>query len=329
MKINPETVLIMPVYEDRESSSRLFRELREVLGTTIFLVVVDDGSVRQPVSPTALEVADLEGVVIRLKRNLGHQMAIATGISFVATNFPSATCIVMDSDGEDAPETIPILLDSIGKDDVDVVVAQRKSRMETIKFKVFYVIYRLLFQLLTGQAINFGNFMALKPAAVKRLSGMQELGVHVAGCVLVSKLRVQACPIDRGSRYAGRSKMNFAGLVLHGFKAFMLYAEFVLVRVGVACAFIAVVLALAILASLALKAFGHATPGWASVALALLVLMLFQTGILVLTILMLTGIVRGLSARPSDYLAFIDEVHWSNQHEAARQGGGGAIVNVR
>ncbi len=43
--------------------------------------------------------------------------------------------IVMDSDGEDLPSTIPHLLDQLRSDNVDIVVAQRKSRVETFRFK--------------------------------------------------------------------------------------------------------------------------------------------------------------------------------------------------
>ena len=56
--------------------------------------------------------------------------------------------------------------------------------------------------------------MALKPKAAKRLVAMQELWIHIAGCVLTSKLRIDNCLLDRGSRYAGQSKMNFVGLAL-------------------------------------------------------------------------------------------------------------------
>jgi hypothetical protein len=149
--------------------------------------------------------------------------------------------------------------------------------------------------------------MALKPSAVKRLSAMQETGIHVAGCVLVSRLRVAQRPIDRGRRYAGKSRMNFSSLVLHGFHAFMVFAEYVLVRVGIACAIIAVLSLIGIVTSLMLKLFGMATPGWASTALGILILVLSQTGLLTLTTLMLTGITRGNNLLSVNYLDLVDE----------------------
>ena len=67
--------------------------------------------------------------------------------------------------------------------------------------------------------------------------------------------------------------MNFVGLALHGFKALMVFAEDVLVRVGIACALIAGLSVVGVLAAVLLKVMGFSTPGWFSVALGILVLM--------------------------------------------------------
>ena len=300
--------VVMPVYEDQEASTRLFRELFAEYGDRVFVVAVDDGSINQPVHVEAIQSAGLKGVVIRLKRNVGHQRAIAIGINYVADQMPDMGCtIVMDSDGEDTPHSIRQLVDPMQSPNVDVVVAQRKSRVETLRFKAFYVVYKTLFQLLTGRKISFGNFMALKPAALKRLAAMQELWMHVAGCVLTSKLRVQSIPIDRGPRYAGKSKMNFVGLALHGFRALMVFAEDVLVRVGIICAFVAWITIIASLVAIGLKLAGFATPGWFSVALGILLLMFLQTGALTLMTLMLTGVVRAGAPNQIDYKAYIKQ----------------------
>lgn len=307
---SPRLYVVTPVYEDGEASSRLFQELRASQGSDTFVVAVDDGSVRQPLDVRSIEEAGLAGVVIRLRRNVGHQRAIAVGLSYVAEDVTdTARIVTLDSDGEDVPSTITELIAPLDTPDVDVVVARRKGRMESAKFRLFYLIYKFIFRLLTGRSINFGNFMAFKPAALRRLVAIPEIWIHVAGCVLTSKLRIASCPLDRGPRYAGRSKMNFSGLVLHGVRAFMVFAEDVLVRVVIACALVAALSVVAIVLSVILKFVGFATPGWFSIVLGILVLVLFQTGALTLITLMLTGVVRGVgfNAMP-DYRSLIEEV---------------------
>lgn len=305
----PALVIVTPVYEDVEASSRLFIELAAAHGRDVYVVAVDDGSVRQPVDVAAISNAGLAGVVIKLKRNVGHQRAIAIGVNYVAEHLPHAQRIViMDSDGEDVPQTIHELIKPLEADNIDVVVAQRRSRVETLRFKTFYVIYRWFFQMLTGRKISFGNFMAMKPAAVKRLGAMQELWTHVAGCVLTSKLRMVTCALDRGPRYAGQSKMNFVGLALHGFKALMVFAEDVFVRVGIACTGVSFLAIAGALFAVVLKLVGYATPGWFSVALGILVLIFLQTGALTLMTLMLTGVVRSGAVSSIAYKDFVDQV---------------------
>ena len=306
-------IIVTPVFEDIEASSLLFKEISTQFGHEVFVIAVDDGSLEQPLKISSLENAGLDGVILKLKRNLGHQRAIAIGLSYVSENIkPEQSLIIMDSDGEDLPSTIPYLLSELKSPDLDVVVSRRKSRVETIRFKFFYALYKLFFTIMTGRMIEFGNFMALKASAVKRLVIMQELSIHLAGAVLASKLRIKICPLHRGPRYAGQSKMNFVGLVLHGFKGLMVFAEDVLVRVGIACAFIGIISVLCTFAVFALKLFGISTPGWFSVALGLLFLIFLQMivlAIMTLMMLMLAGIIRGgVVTKIMPYTDFIEEI---------------------
>jgi len=301
-------VVVTPVFEDRVASSWLFQELGATLGERLFVVAVDDGSVREPVEFAALTAARVQGVVIRLRRNVGHQRAIATGLAFVADQMPEARrVVVMDSDGEDLPSSISTLLAGLDDPTVDVVVAQRKSRVESLRFKALYVLYKWLFRLLTGRKIGFGNFMAMNYNGLRRLASMGELGTHVAGTVLLSRLRWKPCPLDRGPRYAGHSMMSFVGLVLHGFRGLMIFAEDVLVRVGGVCVLVASLSLLGTSAAIVLKSIGYATPGWFSVTLGILLLVFLQTGAIALMTLMLTGVVRSTVMLPPDYRLLIDQ----------------------
>lgn len=308
-------IVVTPVYEDVEASSRLFKELSTEFGQDVYVVAVDDGSVKQPLGIKNLSNAGVDGVILKLRRNVGHQRAIAIGLGYASEHMQSTQhVVVMDSDGEDLPATISTLLAQLESDHVDVVVAQRKSRVETVRFKAFYAVYKSFFGLMTGRAISFGNFMALKPAAVKRLVSMQELSIHVAGAVLASKLRTRVSPLDRGPRYAGQSKMNFVGLTLHGFKALMVFAEDVLVRVGIACAGIAALAVGGAIVTILLKLIGVAMPGWSSLAFGILVLMFLQTGALALMTLMITGVLRsGTVTTAISYNLFIEKVTKSHR----------------
>ena len=84
----------------------------------------------------------------------------------------------------------------------------------------------------------------------------------------------------------GQSKMNFAGLVLHGLRALMIFADFVLVRLGLASLIFIGVIAAVMIATIFLKSIGMATPGWFSISLGMLTLLLIQIAAFVLMFLM-------------------------------------------
>ena len=213
----------------------------------------------------------------------------------------------MDSDGEDRPADVQTLLSTLESSPLDVVVAKRASRAEGLVFKTFYALYKLLFRALTGRPIAFGNFMAMHASVVRRLACMPELDMHLAATVLASKLRVGQFGLDRGTRYAGQSKMNFVTLTLHGFRALMVFTEDVLVRVSLACVLIAALSVFMALIAVGLKLTGYSSPGWFSVALGVLMLIFLQMGTISLMTLLLTGVSRGkLAVDPEDHLMLVD-----------------------
>lgn len=304
----PKVLIVTPVFEDAESAHQLFRELRNNLGD-VAIVAVDDGSLTHPVDGDMLESLGIKVTVIKLRRNLGHQGAIAVGLCHVHDVMRDYDCVVvMDSDGEDTPASVVELLGGFLDSEADVRVAERKKRNESFNFIQFYKVYKFLFRQLTGRTINFGNFMALKPRAVARLSAMNEIWIHLAASVIASRLGIEGRKIDRGTRYAGSSKMNFVSLVLHGFKGVMVFSEQVLIRMGVASLLVAACSIFVILAALLLKLVDAASPGWLSTVVGTMIVIFLQTGVLTLITLMLTGLVRISTFNPIDYRKFVDRI---------------------
>jgi hypothetical protein len=312
-RIKRSLIVVMPVYEDRPSASELIRDLASTCPIPPYIIAVEDGSLRDPLSVSAISDVGLAGEVLYLTRNMGHQRAIATGLSYVAATFDADVVVVMDSDGEDRPDSIAALLEELKRKDIDFVVAQRRKRSEKLSFRTFYTVYRMIFQLLTGRTIRFGNFTALSGRAVRRLAAMQEIWVHFPASLMVSRLRAGAVATDRGSRYAGQSQMNFVSLSLHGLRSIMVFAEDVLVRVGMFCAALAGLAVMLLALTLVLKLVDFATPGWFSTASGILIIILMQSGILMFTTLMVSGIVR--SAPPLTFAQIdllVDRIEKSN-----------------
>lgn len=313
LMIDCRLVVVVPVYEDAESAICLLKEISARVESAR-IVIVDDGSLNSPMLLRDIDASDLAIHLIKLRRNIGHQAAIAVGLSYVYENLHDYDCVVvMDSDGEDRPDSLPELLRGFMGSRLAVRVAERRKRTDSVAFKVFYSLYKTFFKSVTGRSIRFGNFMVMKPVALSRLTSMNETWMHLAGAVIASKLGFEGVALDRGTRYAGKSKMNFVSLVLHGLKAIMVFSDQVLIRMIILCFVVAAVSLVVILTAIVFKIINLASPGWLTIVFASSILIFLQTGVITLVMLMMTGHVKGASLNRLDYKFFVEEIVRSDQ----------------
>jgi len=282
----PAVTLLIPVYDDSESARLLVAALDAEaprLPCRLSVLFVDDGSApaetaRLPGPTAAIERID----VLRLRRNLGHQRAIAIGLAAVAAGPRPDLVVVMDGDGEDTPASLAILLEAAAAAGDDAVVfARRLKRHDGVGFLVGYQSFRLLHRLLVGSDIAIGNFSAVPAALLDRVVGVAEIWNHYAAGVVHARIPVRLVPIARGRRLAGRSKMNLPALVMHGVCALSVWSDMIVARTLLV---VAAVMA-ATLAILSATAFGRLAglpfvPEWAPGLSGVLVLVMLLLGVI-------------------------------------------------
>jgi len=284
-------VIVVPVYNDWTSLQRLAEGLAGPGGVQPRLIVVDDGSSEAGPGPAALARTGLAGELLRLRRNAGHQSAIAAGLCHAVAENGESPIVIMDGDGEDLPEDVTRLLAALpqGTDGPAIAVAERARRHAPLGFRLFYRLYGATFRALTGRHLGFGNFCALSPDAARRLSRMPELNLHLAASVLRSGLALHRLPIDRGPRYDGRSKMSFVDLTSHGLRSIAVFGETVLTRIVIAAFLLAALGALILGIVLVVKLAGYASPGWATSVAGVILIVVAQiamTGLLGLFVIL-------------------------------------------
>ncbi len=308
-------VILTPVYNDWEVLRLLLARLDAALATqkrSASVIVVNDGS-HAPPSLAELSFSVIRTLeVLHLRRNVGHQRAIAVGLAYVAAQIPCSAVAVMDADGEDQPEDILRLL---GRADAEgntkVVFALRQRRSEGMLFRIFYGLYRWTFQGLTGQAIRVGNFSLIPRALLGRLVAASEIWNHYASGVQRAKVPCVYLPTNRGKRLAGRSTMNFVSLVTHGMSAISVHAETVGSRMLVLAGIFGVLIVMAMVVVVAIRLFTElAIPGWATFVMGLLSMLLLQTFFIALffagTVLHARNAYTFLPSR--DHAHFVDEL---------------------
>jgi glycosyltransferase involved in cell wall biosynthesis len=233
-----------------------------MLNSNFSILVINDCS-SLPVDIANKKNLDIS--VLHLLRNVGHQKAIAIGLSYLAETETESNVLVMDADGEDKPEYIPALLESSRENPGKIIFAHRSKRSEGLMFRLFYQIYKLVFKLLTGKIITFGNYSLVPNGLLKKLAFVSEIWNNYPGGVIRSKLPYTSIPLERGKRLAGESKMNFVSLVLHGMGTIAVFLDVTAVRIMLASVFMITCSLVGIVLVLELKFVEEmATPGWAS-----------------------------------------------------------------
>jgi len=275
--------VLMPVRDDWSSAAELIRRLDNAVSSddrTMEILLVDDGSVQRcSRNDFQGEFSVVRAIrVLRLRRNLGHQRAIAIGLVHIQQMAKCDAVVVMDADGEDTPEGVAQLLrafcDTHG---ATAVFAERSRRSESLVFKFFYRLYKILHLWLTGIHVQVGNFSILPFAYLNTLVVMSELWNHYAAAVFRSKLPYTMVPIPRGTRIAGTSRMNFVALVSHGLSAISVFGDIVGVRLLIGSLAGSLLAGLGMLVVAAIRIFTNwAIPGWATYATGTLAIIAIQ-----------------------------------------------------
>lgn len=291
MTSTPDKVaIVVPVYNDWASFKLLVADLSSAFtksDITFEIHAVDDGST-MPFAPKEIHlppdgcIASID--VLGLAVNLGHQRAIAVGLCSLADRSDLTGVVVMDGDGEDKPSDIRALIDDSRAHPETFVVAERTERSESSRFKIGYFFYRLLFRVLTGRQMSFGNFSFIPFAGLGRLAHMPELWNNLPASIMRSRMSYHAIPIARGRRYVGRSQMGgLVGLVAHGLSAMSVYTDVIFVRVLIMAAAIGVISTIGLILVVMIRlATDLAIPGWATNAAGNLFIVLLLTLVIVI-----------------------------------------------
>jgi glycosyltransferase involved in cell wall biosynthesis len=276
-----DLVILMPVFNDWDAATALIEQIDSVLGyhdIRPVILLVDDGSETPvPVQLVRKALHKVQAIdVLRLRRNLGHQRAIAAGLTYVFQKIPCDAVLVMDSDGEDRPEDIPRLIEEFRSAGGDkVIFAKRTKRMETPLFKICYRFYQIFHRILTGMGVHVGNFSIIPFHCLSALVVSPELWNHYAAAIFKLRLPVGMIDTSRGKRLFGKSRMNFVALVIHGLSAISVFGEVVATRLLISACGMSILLIGALVAVIAVRLFtDHAVSGWATYTGGILMILL-------------------------------------------------------
>ena len=270
--------VVVPIYNDSEVIHELIKRLSPVLESVTAdyeIILVDDGSRDDSwLQMLAVRQANASIKAVRLSRNFGQQSAIAAGLSLTSKEL----IVLMDSDLQDRPEDIPVLIDALLADEkATMAIAQWEERKDS-RFKL--AVSRL-FQRVSNSITEIhtmprlGIFRVMKKSVVEELRNFPEKTATTVSLLYYIGSRYVAVPLKRDARFAGKSGYNLSKMLALTFARIFSFSMFPIRIVTYLGALLCVGSMVTALALIIYKLVGNVVAGWTS----MMVLMLFLFGL--------------------------------------------------
>ena len=208
--------IVTPCYNESEVVGLFHAAVIEVLDDLSDLrteiVFVDDGSADDTLDRlNELAARDPRVRVCSLSRNFGHQIALTAGLDFAAGD----AIIMMDSDLQHPPETIPKLVEK-WREGYDVVSAirtngQGQSWLKDATSGAFYSVLNLLSK--TRITPGAADFCLLSRRVCQSIGDMPERHRFLRGLVSWAGFDRALVPYECRERAAGESKYTMVKMV--------------------------------------------------------------------------------------------------------------------
>jgi dolichol-phosphate mannosyltransferase len=294
------------MYNEEAVLPLLVERLRPVLDgmdTTYEVVAVDDGSF----DATPLVLAGLARLwpelrVVRLRRNSGHQAALAAGLYAAFGQY----IVSLDADLQDPPEVIPQMLALAKAEGLDIVSGIRSDRSTDTAFKRWTAgLYYRMMRRLVGRSVpaQAGDFRLLSRATVEALRALPEPAPVFRLLVPWIGFPNGEVSYVREHRAAGRTKYPLSKMIrlaadsVISFSAAPLRLATLFGLVGF------VVCVVLVLTGLVAYISGAVVPGWTSLFLAILFIGATQLLCLGLVGEYVARIFAAVQGRPAYFIA--------------------------
>jgi len=219
--------------------------------------------------------------VLHFSRNFGHQPAVTAGIHYCTSDL----AVIIDADLQDPPELIPELIDTLKREQANVVYCVREKRQGESFFKKLSarMFYRSMNYL---SEINFpldtGDFRLIDKQVMDEFKKFREKGKYIRGIISWIGFKQVPFAYQRQARFAGETKYPLSKMIQFASTA-MLYFSKKPLKLATGLGFITVMIGIVYaLYTLIGKIVGytHALSGWSS----LIILIVFFGGVQLLTV---------------------------------------------
>ncbi len=275
MRYKQSISVVVPIYNDEEVIAELLRRLTAVVEEIVSdyeIILVDDGSRDHSWAVMQSERTQREHLrIARLSRNFGQQNAIAAGLSLTSKEL----IVLMDSDLQDRPEDIPVLIDALLADEQATMAiaqweARKDSRMKIAVSRLFQRVSNRITDIHTMPRL--GIFRVMKKSVVDELRNFPERTATAVSLLYYIGSRYVAVPLKRDARYAGKSGYNLSKMLSLTFARIFSFSMFPIRMVTYLGAMLCIGSMIAAVGLIIYKLVGNVVTGWTSTVVLILFL---------------------------------------------------------
>lgn len=202
--------IISPCLNEENSIKDFYEKISAILRSisqNYEILLVDDGSTDQTWKIiTEISKMDSRLKAIKLSRNFGIEAAVLAGL----VSCKGDAAIIMDSDLQDPPECIPLLLAKWGAG-CHLVTAKRKSRKgETFLKKISAKLYYRILNFFASRYIpnDTGLFRLVDRVIIDTICSLKEKNIFIREASVWSGFKQDKIEFDRQKRGKGATKFT-------------------------------------------------------------------------------------------------------------------------
>ncbi|MCZ6908338.1 MAG: glycosyltransferase family 2 protein [Rickettsia endosymbiont of Ixodes persulcatus] len=228
MNLLVQVSAVVPVYNEENNIIPFLERIEFVLGNmklSYEIIFCLDPSLDTSEKVIRKQIERNPNIKLLLfSRKFGQPAATMAGILYCK----GETCVVIDVDLQDPPETIRSLYNKL-QEGYDVVYATRCSRRGETKIKklISYIGYKLINKLSEVEIpANTGDFRIMTRRIIEELRCLNESHGFLRGLIAYVGFRQTFITYERDSRFAGKGKYNrFTGSIKIGLNGLISFSS--------------------------------------------------------------------------------------------------------
>lgn len=212
-------LFLLPLYNDWDSllilHEKINEQMKKLKKVGKILIVNDFSNNASPIFKKYDYIEEVQ--IINLSKNLGSQKAISVGLKYLEFKAKNTIITILDSDGEDDVNKIPVMINEAENNLEKIIVSTRTKRRENSFFKIAYFFHKFLTFIFTLKWISYGNFASFHSNQITKILSNNSSWLAISSS-FAKNCEILKMKAERKQRLAGESKLSIVGLISHSLR---------------------------------------------------------------------------------------------------------------